>query len=93
MYKVIMNNRPAKTICETLRQLSSNSEVNVHVGEFTYYNAQFKRVNVKNGTATFVIDRFYKNGNQLITLPCKKITSIDFPLSSNLRSSSDNEDE
>jgi hypothetical protein len=81
------------SIHEILRNLEPETEVNVHVGEQTYYNAIFLAFDMNNKKASFLTDRFYKNGNRLVVLNSSDITSIDLPVSTNKGKSVDNEDE
>ncbi|MEH7380585.1 hypothetical protein V7138_08905 [Bacillus sp. JJ1533] len=82
MYNVVFIRNKRKEFCEQLQKLKKGSEVNLHVGDNTYYNAIFEKASPRTKNATFVIDKFYKEGGRLITIKCKEITSIDFPLSS-----------
>ncbi|WP_044748654.1 hypothetical protein [Bacillus alveayuensis] len=81
------------SVHEILRNLEPETEVNVHVGEQTYYNAVFLAFDMNNNQASFLTDRFYKNGNRLTVLNSNDITSIDLPVSANKGDSVDNEDE
>ena len=87
MYRVFFDTdrrsrRRGGDYCDKLRQLKRGSEVNVHVGDVIYYNASFLAFDPVKQTASFLIDRFYNNGNNVKILDCRAITSIDFPRSS-----------
>jgi hypothetical protein len=81
------------SVHEMLRNLEPGTEVNVHAGEQTYYNAVFLAFDMNNNKASFLTDRFYKDGNRLTVLNSSDITSIDLPVSTNKDESVDNEDE
>jgi hypothetical protein len=81
------------SVHEILRNLDPETEVNVHAGEQTYYNAVFLSFDMNNNKASFLTDRFYKDGNRLIVLNSSDITSIELPTSTNQNKSVDNEDE
>ncbi|HZG61450.1 MAG TPA: hypothetical protein VEY68_13425 [Anoxybacillus sp.] len=80
-------------VYEILRNLEPETEVNVHVGEQTYYNAVFLAFDLNNNKASFLTDRFYKGGNRLTVLNISDITAIDLPMSTDKDESVDNEDE
>ncbi|RAK15352.1 hypothetical protein B0I26_12244 [Anoxybacillus vitaminiphilus] len=90
------NVQPVKqhnSVHEILHNLQPETEVNVHVGEQTYDNAVFLAFDMNHNKASFLIDRFYKDGNRLTVLNSSDITSIDLPVSTNKDENADNEDE
>jgi hypothetical protein len=81
------------SVHEILRNLEPGTEVNVHVGEQTYYNAVFLAFDMNKNKASFLTDRFYKDSNRLTVLNSSDITSIDLPVPTNKGESVDTEDE
>ena len=77
----------------TLSTIEPGTEVNVHTAEQTYYNAVFLAYDPSSQKASFLTDRYYKNGNRLVILHSDEITSIDLPVSANEQTLIDAEDE
>jgi hypothetical protein len=80
-----------------LSELQPGTEINVHTKEQTFYNAAFLALDHQTKKVSILTDRFYKDGNNLTTLDCSDITSIDIPVDSLVAASnersSDDEDE
>ena len=81
MRKVLFfNNESQDDISMKLAKLAPGDEVNVHAGEKVYYEAAFESFDEQSGTASFLIDRFYKNGGESISFEIDEITGIEMPL-------------
>lgn len=65
---------------DVLLNLAPGSEVNVHTGKKTYYNAIFKKYNPEKEVAYFLIDQFYEFKSFLFPISSKKIVSMDLPV-------------
>lgn len=103
MYRVFINNKPLKKktnssnsslnatneIVLQLKVLQPGTEINIHTADQTYYNASFQSFDPKTGIVSLLIDQFYKDGGQVITVKSQDIVSIDLPASAH----SDEEDE
>jgi hypothetical protein len=81
------------SVHEILRNLEPGTEVNIHVGEQTYYNAVFLAFDINHNKASFWNDRFYKGSNRLTILNSSDITSIDLPVLTDKDVSVDNEED
>ncbi|PLT32282.1 hypothetical protein [Bacillus sp. V5-8f] len=67
---------------DVLLNLTPGSEVNVHTGKKTFYNAILKKYHPDKKVGYFLIDQFYEFKSFILPIPLGKIVSLDLPVES-----------